>query len=153
MKARGTFLVPTLAAMSPLADPAGDGADAQALQVRTRPMAPVVCGMVRRARARGVVIVASTDGSYADGNETGDIRVPHDLERMLGCGLTASEAVAAATVNAATLLGMEDGTGRVAEGLEADLIVVDRNPLEDITTLFEPLLVVSDGRVVLDRLD
>ncbi len=153
MKARGTFLVPTLAAMSPLADPLGDGADAVTLQIRTRHMAPVVYGMVRRARARGIVIVASTDGGYADGSETGDMRVPHDLERMLGCGLTPAEAVTAASANAARLLGIEERTGRLAQGLEADLIVLDRNPLDDNTALFEPLLVVSDGRVVLNRLD
>jgi imidazolonepropionase-like amidohydrolase len=153
MKARGTFLVPTLAAMSPLADPSGQGADAVTLQIRTHHMAPVVCAMVRRARSRGVVIVASTDGSYADGDETGEMRVPHDLERMLGCGLTPAEAVAAATVNGARLLGIEGRTGRVAEGLEADLIVVDRNPLDDVTALFEPLLVLTDGRVALNRLD
>jgi imidazolonepropionase-like amidohydrolase len=99
------------------------------------------------------VIVASTDGSYADGDETGEMRVPHDLERMLGCGLTPAEAVAAATVNGARLLGIEGRTGRVAEGLEADLIVVDRNPLDDVTALFEPLLVLTDGRVALNRLD
>jgi len=153
MKARGTFLVPTLAAMSPLADPSGEHADAVTLQIRTHHMAPVVCGMVRRARARGITIVASTDGSYADGNETGDMRVPHDLERMLGCGLTPAEVVAAATVNGARLLGIEGRTGRVVEGLEADLIVVDRDPLEDVTALFEPLLVLTDGRVALNRLD
>ena len=33
------------------------------------------------------------------------------------------------------------------------LIVVDRNPLDDVTALFEPLLVVTDGRVALNRLD
>jgi imidazolonepropionase-like amidohydrolase len=153
MKARGTFLVPTLAAMSPLADPAGNGADAIALQIRTHHMAPVVCEMVKRARARGVTIVASTDGSYQVGDDAGEIRVPHDLERMLRCGLTPAETLKAAASDAARLLGVEGRTGRVAEGLEADLIVVDRNPLADITTLFEPLLVVSDGVVALNRLD
>ena len=43
-------------------------------------------------------------------------------------------------------------TGRVAAGLEADLIVLDRNPLEDPAALQDVLVVITDGRVVLDRL-
>ena len=38
-------------------------------------------------------------------------------------------------------------------GYEADLIAVEQNPLERIVTLQDPLLVISNGRVGLDRLD
>jgi imidazolonepropionase-like amidohydrolase len=37
-------------------------------------------------------------------------------------------------------------------GKEADLVVVDRNPLEDFVVLFEPLVVVTDGVVVQNRI-
>ena len=37
-------------------------------------------------------------------------------------------------------------------GFEADLLVVERNPLEYVATLQDPLLVISNGRVGLDRL-
>jgi len=53
----------------------------------------------------------------------------------------------------ARVLGIDGRTGTVAVGLEADLLVVDRNPLQDTTTMFEPMLVISDGKVVLDRRD
>jgi len=43
-------------------------------------------------------------------------------------------------------------TGSIQQGLEADLIVVDRNPLENILSLQDVLMVVNNGKVVLDRL-
>lgn len=60
-----------------------------------------------------------------------------------------------ATVNAATLFRMADRIGQVAPGFEADLIVVDGDPLEDIGVLCEPetspKLVMRGGRVMLDN--
>src|SRR6266581_3497899 len=43
--------------------------------------------------------------------------------------------------------------GVVETGFEADLIAVERNPLDEITTVRDPLLVISNGRIALDRLD
>ncbi len=53
----------------------------------------------------------------------------------------------------AALLGLEQATGAVEAGLEADLIAVDGNPLENVLLLQDPLLVVSNGVVVVDRLE
>jgi imidazolonepropionase-like amidohydrolase len=153
MKERSTFLVPTLAVMSPLGDPRGDDADSVALQARTHQMQRPLREVVRKARALGIVIAAATDGTYGDGEATARIRLAHEIEELVAIGFTPLQAITAATVDATRVLGIESRTGRVAEGLEADLLVVDRNPLEDTTTLFEPMLVVTDGRVVLDRRD
>lgn len=153
MKERGTFLVPTLAVMSPLGDPRGDDAESVALQVRTHQMQKPLREVVRKAKALGIVIAAATDGTYGDGEATARIRVAHEIEELVAVGFTPLQAITAATADGARVLGIEPRTGRVAEGLEADLLVVDRNPLEDTTTLFEPMLVVTDGRVALDRRD
>jgi imidazolonepropionase-like amidohydrolase len=63
----------------------------------------------------------------------------------------------AATCNAARLMGMEGRIGVVAPGAEADLLVVDRNPLDDVTVLARPeqhlRLVMTRGRVHTTRLD
>lgn len=48
---------------------------------------------------------------------------------------------------------IEGRTGSIAVGLETDLSVVGRDPRADTTTLFEPMRVVRDGRVVLNRLE
>lgn len=60
-----------------------------------------------------------------------------------------------ATVNAAKMLYQEDFLGQVKEGFAADLIVLNKNPLEDVTILDEPeknvLVVIKNGRVYTSR--
>jgi len=152
MRAQGTFLVPTLAVMSPMADPQTDAAEDISLRIRTWHMQPALREVVRKAHGMGIPLAAATDGSYGDGDDTARVRVQHDVEQMVEVGLTPLEALTAATLNGARVLGIEDRTGTIAADREADLIVVDRNPLEDLRALFEPLLVVTDGKVVHDRL-
>jgi imidazolonepropionase-like amidohydrolase len=151
MRKQGTFFVPTLAIMSPLGDPRGDAADDIALQLRTLHMMRPLRDAVRKARALGVTVAVGTDSSYGDRDDYGRVRPAHEIQELIGCGYTPLEAITAATYDAARVLGIEGRTGSVAVGLEADLLVVDRDPRADPTTLFEPLLIVSDGRVVLDR--
>ncbi len=153
MQRRRTCFVPTLAVMSPLGDPRGTSADDVALQVRTYHMMGPLRAAVRKARGLGIPIAAATDGSYADGDDTGRIRVAHDMELLVQHGgLTPLEAITAATATGAHVLDVASRTGTIAPGLEADLMVLDRNPLDDMTVLFEPLVVISDGRVVVDRM-
>lgn len=151
MKDNGTFLVPTLAIMSPLGDPEGDSKDAIALRIRTWHMQTALREVVRKAHAMGIPIAASTDGSYGEGGGSARVRLQHDMEELVSVGMTPLEAITAATSTGAELLGVSDRTGRVEVGLEADLIVLDRNPLEDFRVVYEPLIVVNDGRVVLNR--
>ncbi len=152
MKQKGTFWVPTLAVMSPLGDPRGDSAEDVALQLRTYHMMKPLRQGVRRAHALGIPVATGTDGTYGDGDATSRIRIAHEIEELVKSGYTPLEAITAATGTAARLLGVDSRTGTIAPGKEADLLVVDRNPLEDTTTLFEPMLVVSNGKVVLDRM-
>lgn len=154
MRKRGTYFVPTLAVMSSLGDPRGNAADDVALQIRTYHMQGPLRAAVRRAKAMGIPIAAATDGSYADGDDTGRIRVAHDIELLVqACDFTPLEAIVAATATGAAVLDIGARTGTLVVGKEADLVVLDRNPLQDTTVLFEPLLVVSDGRIVVNRLD
>jgi len=148
MKRRGTFFVPTLAVMSPLGDPRGNSADDVALQLRTQAMMGPLRAAVRKAHDMGITIASATDGSYADADDTGRIRVAHDIAmlREFG-GFTPLESITAATLNGARVLGIESRTGTIQVGLEADLVAFDGDPLADGRTLFEPRLVVSDGNI------
>jgi imidazolonepropionase-like amidohydrolase len=53
---------------------------------------------------------------------------------------------------AAECLGIARRTGAIKPGLEADLIVVERDPLADIVNLQDVLVVINNGRVAMNRL-
>jgi len=66
---------------------------------------------------------------------------------MVKCGMTRQQAIQAATVNAADLLGWSDRVGAVAPGLYADLIAVSGDPHQDITELERVSFVMKGGVV------
>ncbi len=151
MKRRGTFFVPTLAVMSPLGDPHGNSAEEVALQLRTQAMMGPLRAAVREARALGVTIAAATDGSYADKDDTGRIRIAHEIGIFRDeIGMTPLESIKAATLDSARALGVDGRTGSIRVGMEADLVAYDGDPLADSKTFFEPRLVVSDGKIVVE---
>ena len=94
--------------------------------------------------------VAGTDTGYGPNSLT---RVSQEVTHFVEMGLTALEAIQSATTVSAEMLRLEKSIGAVEVGYEADLIAVEQNPLERIATLQDPLLVISNGRVGLDRLD
>ncbi|MGQ0765830.1 MAG: amidohydrolase family protein [Gemmatimonadota bacterium] len=147
MKSRETFLVPTYITVVDLRDSGGDYDD-PVLRLRGQFMLPRLAEVVRRAHSLGVRIVAGADTDYGPESLS---RVAGEVESFVSLGMTPVEALRTATTNAAELLGIGDRTGRIAVGLQADLIVVDRNPLADIRALADVLVVVSNGRVGLNR--
>lgn len=94
----------------------------------------------RRAHKAGVTMVFGTDaGVYPHGDNL------KQLSRMTAWGMTPAEALQAATVNAARLLGLEGQVGTLAPGAYADFVVVKDNPLENIETLLNPVAVYKGG--------
>jgi imidazolonepropionase-like amidohydrolase len=148
MAAMGTFFVPTADIVNDLAEPGGDYDDAT-LQRRGQLMLPILEAAVRRAKELGVKIAAGSDTSYGPRSVT---TLAREVVMLSEFGLTPIEAVQAATTRTAELLGLERRTGRVTAGFEADLLVVAGNPLQNTRVLLDPLLVVSNGRVGLDRM-
>ena len=55
-----------------------------------------------------------------------------------------------AILDALAAAGIDNRTGSIRVGLEADLVAYDGDPLSDTRTFFEPRLVVSDGRIVVE---
>lgn len=66
----------------------------------------------------------------------------------VGPRILASGPLLAATQTNAAILGWGEVTGRVEEGFDADLVVVDANPLESFRNLSDPHLVVARGRLI-----
>ena len=149
MAERGTFLVPTIAIVRDLTIAGGDY-DNAVLNIRGRHMLPRVQRMAANAHRLGVPIVAATDTGYGPNSTT---TLAHELLELVTVGLTPLEALQAATTTAAELFGIQDRTGRIEEGLEADLIVTEFNPLDGIGTVQDVLMVVSDGEVIVQRGD
>jgi imidazolonepropionase-like amidohydrolase len=69
---------------------------------------------------------------------------------MVKLGLTPLQAIQAGTVNAADLLGWSDRVGSIEPGKYADLVAVEGDPLQDVTTLERVKWVMKGGQVVKD---
>jgi len=100
--------------------------------------------LARFAQAGGK-IYAGTDSSAAT---TPGLSLHHEMELLVDAGLTPMQAIMAATVNGAELLGLERRIGTVEKGKAADLVLVDANPLQDITNTKKIFKVIKDGRIV-----
>ena len=79
-----------------------------------------------------------------------------ELELLVEAGLSPADAVRAATIGPAEFLGLSESAGSIAVGKRADLLLLDGNPLADITQTQRIRAVVLDGRLLqradLDRL-
>jgi imidazolonepropionase-like amidohydrolase len=75
-------------------------------------------------------------------------RVYEEMEYLFQAGLTPLEVLRSATVVNARILGLEDRLGTLEPGKLADLIVVDGDPLVELSTLRQVHMVVKEGQVV-----
>lgn len=145
MKARGTYLVPTIAALKNiLANP--DKVPPYALE-KSRRVAERHRESIQRFYRAGGLIALGTDAGTPF-NRHGDNA--QELAFMVELGIAPADAIKMATANAARLMGLDD-RGRIAEGAAADLLVVDGHPLRDIRAVADRRnhrLVVKDGVVV-----
>lgn len=148
MKEKGCYLVPTYITLEDLTKPGGDYSGA-VLELRGRFMMPAAEKVFKKAHALGVKIATGADNNYVENSTS---RVSLECEHFARMGMTNFEAIQAATVVAAELLGIQNKTGRIAPGFEADIVVIPGNPLEDIRSLQDALIVMSNGQLALKRL-
>jgi imidazolonepropionase-like amidohydrolase len=94
----------------------------------------------------GLLLVSGTDAGISQGKPHG--LVAEAVIDLVDCGVPVVDALVSATSAAARACGLGDRTGRLAAGLDADLIAVGGDPLADVTALRDVRLVVSRGRPV-----
>ena len=146
MVGRGTFLVPTLAALRNILDHAEDGIPDYVVEKARR------CA---EAHERSVRMFHEAGGRIALGTDAGTPFNLHghnsdELRFMVEVGLSNLDALRAGTRNAADLMRLDD-RGRIAEGAAADLLVVDGDPSQDIAAAADRERhreVVKDGAAV-----
>ncbi|QMW22339.1 metal-dependent hydrolase family protein [Sandaracinobacteroides saxicola] len=96
-----------------------------------------------KAVPAGVKIAFGTDAGVSKHGRNAD-----EFELMVQFGMTPASAIAAATVNAADLLGLKDQVGALKPGMAADIIAVAGDPLSDVTALKTVAFVMKGGVVV-----
>jgi imidazolonepropionase-like amidohydrolase len=137
MRETGTVLVPTRTIMREMQD--SDAVPPFALR-KLAAIADRHARAVALAHERGVTIAMGTDISISGAglaNSWG--RNGRELPLLVQAGLTPLEAIQAATADAPLTLGPQaPRSGRLAEGYDADLIILDGDPLADITILANP---------------
>lgn len=101
------------------------------------------------AMEAGVKVVAGTDeGAWVHGNNA------HEIRLLVQSGMSPMQAIVAATGHAAQCLGLDAEIGTIVPGKKADLILVDGDPLKDVTILEagrKVRLVMKDGETYLNH--
>jgi imidazolonepropionase-like amidohydrolase len=132
MSRHGVYMVPTLSALATTAAcRRGCGIPDSALD-KAKAMTKRHQASFKQARRRGLLIAMGTDAGTPF-NYHGENA--QELERMVALGMTPMEAILASTSSSARLLGMQDSVGTIERGKQADLILIDGNPLRKIALL------------------
>ncbi|WP_405152416.1 amidohydrolase family protein [Paenibacillus sp. FSL K6-0108] len=106
-------------------------------------------GMVKKLNDASVPMLAGTDSSYEMTNFIYGVSLHDELEMLVKSGgLTPLQALQTATLNPARYLDREQELGAVEEGKLADLVLLDKNPLEDIRNTTSISAVVLDGKLM-----
>jgi imidazolonepropionase-like amidohydrolase len=87
---------------------------------------------IRKLNAAGVRIGVGTDGGGQQGDQFIGWTMHTEMENMVAAGMTPAQVLVAATRTSAAILGLDE-LGMVASGKSADFVVLDANPLDDIT--------------------
>ncbi len=143
MKKNDTYLVPTITAGKEVVEKAKIKGYFPAIVVpKALAVGPQIQGTFKRAYEKGVGIAFGTDaGVFTHGKNA------KEFGYMVEAGMSEIEAIQAATLTNAMILGMDKELGQLETGFLADIIAVDENPLKNISTLEKVVFVMKDGKV------
>jgi imidazolonepropionase-like amidohydrolase len=146
-RARGAYLVPTIAAVSCIFENAKNGSQPDYVIRKATELYEKMRENVTRAWRAGVTIAGGSDaGTPYNYHEN----YAYEVELMVTIlGMTPQQALTAATSTAGELLGVEAGT--LTEGAPADLLLLRGNVADDVRALREPRTVIKRGAVACER--
>ena len=107
---------------------------------------PVIYALTKKANQMGVPIIAGTDQMYSPLEPYPNL---HEELRLLveECDLSPLEAIQAATIRPAQYFRL-DNVGKVKEGYRADLILLEKNPCENINFSKTIIKVIKNGKII-----
>ena len=143
MLSQETWYVPTISAGKWVGDLAKmDGKLPAVVRPKAAAIGPQIQDTFAEAYKAGVKIAFGTDsGVSPHGTNAKEFRF------MVEAGMPVMAAIQSATVNAASLLRVDDSLGQIAPGFHADIVAFDANPLTDVTVLERPSFVMKAGSV------
>jgi imidazolonepropionase-like amidohydrolase len=144
---RGAYLVPTLAALACIVEAGADSGMPDFVIRKAAELATHAVANLQKAYAAGVKFAGGSDAgtpfNYHD-------RYSREVELMRSqLGMSAREALYAASASAADLLGVD--RGRLHDGAPADVLLLDRDIDDDPHALRDPSVVIKDGAIAIDR--
>jgi len=146
MKERGTWYVPTLSAGIFVGEKAKTpGYFPEVVRPKAEKVSVQIRDTFDKAFRAGVKIAFGTDTGVSPHGENAQ-----EFLYLVEEGMTPMQAIQAATSSAAQVLGSNE-VGSVAPGKYADLIAVDRSPLDDVTVLRDVAFVMKGGEIVKQR--
>ncbi|KPJ60376.1 MAG: amidohydrolase [Latescibacteria bacterium DG_63] len=147
MARRKVFYVPTIDHNRYYADNREDYGYSEEIEAQLRAFVERNLETARRARTAGVKFAMGSDALFTMFGEN-----TRELDWFVKAGMTPEEALIAATINGAALLGMEEELGKVAPGYYADIVAVKGDPLADIKVVINNVeWVMKGGDVVVDQ--
>ncbi|KIC95347.1 metal-dependent hydrolase family protein [Flavihumibacter solisilvae] len=143
MKQYGTWYVPTITAGKSTGDSAKiPGYYTEIVTPKALSIGPRIQATFAKAYKAGVKIAFGTDaGVFAHGKNW------MEFVYMKEAGMPVLEAIRAATLSAAELLGVTDQLGSIEKGKLADIIAVDGNPVDDVNVMGKVNFVMKEGVV------
>ncbi|HEY5824502.1 MAG TPA: amidohydrolase family protein [Cyclobacteriaceae bacterium] len=105
--------------------------------------------VIMHAFGLGIPVVGGTDSDYT---MVPAFNVTLEAVQLAESGLSFMDAIKAITSVPARLLKIDDHTGSIKPGYDADLVVLAADPLKAITQLQKPQLVVNDGKIVVNKM-
>ena len=108
---------------------------------------PILQANTKKAWENGLLVVAGSDNNHGGSGILLGLSSQLELVLLVEAGLEPIQALQAATINAAKMIGREEDFGSVEAGKVADLVILDADPLENIGNIKRVFKVIKGGGV------